>query len=95
MSPRSPIECTAPDGSTLKLKRSTYGYYWLPVPTGGHITDVTGDVFVVTGAVWRDDIDDDRPCIVGHWLGDVIEGRTTENYAMCSQGFNVRWMPKS
>lgn len=91
--PHGVVEGVTPDGSTLALQRPLLGH-WVPVPTGGRITDVSGDVFVVIGAVWRNDIDD-RLCIVGHWLGDVIEGRPAENYAMCSQGFNVRWVPKS
>jgi hypothetical protein len=87
-----PIEGTTPDGRTYTLTRTGPGACG-PVLTGEAITSPMEpeDRFIVTGAVWRDDICETALCVFGHWDSDG----PTEGYPISMKVFNAKWEPKN
>ena len=91
------VECTTPSGARYYL---TYSASGMPVrihttvrecaDSGDETSMLTADHrFLVVGAVWRDDISEQAPCLVGRWLSDG-HGEI-ETYPMPSEAFHVRW----
>lgn len=85
------VECVTPHGVRLTLSYAETGINGVPVTLGETINEVypLDGTFIVTGAVWRDDIDEARPCVVGRWTHDGPDA--TETYPMSSRDFGVRW----
>lgn len=84
------VSCTTPHGTTYYLINDETGR---PVRIGETVTadHTEGDepyaTFVVTGATWRDDINESSPCLVGRWSSY----ESAETYPMSSNGFQVHW----
>jgi hypothetical protein len=89
-----PIEGTTPDGLRFALVRTDSVFYGA-VFAGETVTadHTEGDEpyarFVVTGAVWRDDLDEGQLCMVGRWESY----KSSETYPMSTNGFQARWEP--
>lgn len=86
------VECVSRHGVRLTLSYSETGINGVPVTLGEEIHEVypLDGTFIVTGAEYRDDIDEDRPCVVGRWIYDGPDA--TEVYPVSSRGFRVRWV---
>lgn len=83
------IECDSPGGTRYRLVRKTDNY---PILVGEAVRDNFGDGerFIIAGAVWRDDINETQPCMVGNWESSIAYG-DRETYALNTDGFMVRW----
>jgi hypothetical protein len=87
--PAEPVECDSPSGTRYRLISKVDSY---PVLVGETARDNFGDGerFVIAGAVWRDDINETQPCMVGNWESNIADG-DREVYALNTDGFMVRW----
>jgi hypothetical protein len=89
--PNDLVQCVTPDGTRLVLVR-TDGDRHEPVKVGAEVQEdhCEGDgpyaAFIVTGAAWRDDIDE-GPIMMGRWASYA----TGEVYPMSTNGFQVAW----
>lgn len=89
---RPVIECETPDGVRLVLMR-TGEEGDRPVAIGDAVSEDHWEDgerparFIVTGATWRDDVNETAPCMVGRWA-NYSPG---ESFPMTANGFQVYW----
>lgn len=86
------VECMTPDGTRLVLMRTDGEHPEAVVAHSAVLEDHReGDEpyasFIVTGAEWRDDINEQAPCMVGRWASYA----SAETFPMTSCGFQVYW----